>query len=166
MVSVLVREGAGIRLHAATVNERVQARLRAHGGDRALAEGASPDDSVVLALHARRILSPRARAALASSLRRIVYTTQDGSTGRTGAPFSRPQVRRATVELVELADRLDRAGPIAPQSVAMARVVLADGSGPLFRHDADQSLRLRLRHALRVTDSFEPVEGSQEPSPL
>jgi hypothetical protein len=162
MVSVLVRDGAGIRLHAANIHERVRARWHAHDSDRAFVAGVSPDDSVVLALHARRILRPRSRAALAGTLRRIVRSAQNGPAGRVAAaPISRPQVRGAVGELVELADRLDRAGPIGPQSVAMARVVLSEGSGPLFRHGGDQSLRQCLQHALRLADSLEPVEGSR-----
>ncbi len=158
MVTVLVSDPAGIRQYRANVVDQVRARLHAHRSDRELMAGASPDHSVGLALHAERILQPKSRTDLADALRGIVRMAQSEPKGPAAAKvICRQQVRQAISELLLLADRLDRPGPVSPQSVALARMVLTEGSGPLFRPDGHAYLAEQLQQALRVADSLEPV---------
>src|ERR1700710_2660503 len=62
-----VIEPRRVRLRA-----RVQARLRANGLDRALAEGVPPERSAALALRARRLVDPALAATLARAIQRVL----------------------------------------------------------------------------------------------
>jgi hypothetical protein len=139
---------------------RLKARLTADRLDRELASGAPPKSSVLLAVHAERIVDPAACSTLASSVRKLIERA-----GRKRAalsaqvPISTPTVSAAAGDLRAVADRLDESGPVRARGVAEVRVLLRDGAGPLYRsgrigilpsHDrGDPSLRERIDEALQ-----------------
>ena len=53
---------------------------------------------------------------------------------------SRTRVRAAHEELVRLADTLEEPGPVAAGGVAQARLLLTDGTGPLYNAESRTTL--------------------------
>jgi hypothetical protein len=121
---------------------RLRARFAAGKLDRQLAEGAEPETSGILFAHASRIASPSACASLAASVRRVVAHSETTRCVSNRAPLSREEILSTRAEMLELADRLERPGPVGARGVAQIRVLLADGAGPLYRV-GDGAFRLR-----------------------
>jgi hypothetical protein len=133
-VALLERPGRGAILRPVTVGDRLGARLRVGALDRALASGAPPESDVALTLHARRLIAPRTRRRLARTLQSMVATTR-----RPPRPPLRPpgaQVAVAGEDLLALADRLEDPGPVEARGVALVRMLLSDGGGPLHSRGA------------------------------
>jgi hypothetical protein len=102
--------------------------------DRELADGRAPGGSGERALRARQLGSARSRRQLANALRGVVADAH-----RPAATMLRsavPVCRRSVVPLGEalhgLADRFDQEGSLNPCGLARARVLVTDGSGPLY----------------------------------
>jgi hypothetical protein len=125
----------------------LRAQLRAGELDSRLARGTAPETSEVLFSHARRIVRPRSCAVLASSLRRIAVAPERPRGLSNRVPVAREQVDSARGELVALADRLEQPGPIRVRGVAQVRLLLGDGSGPLYRRVSGRPLLADLRTA-------------------
>ena len=113
----------------------VLARLRARELDSQLAAGLSPESSDVLFAHAARIARPRSCAVLASSLRKVAIAAEKPGGISNRAPLRRDDIRSTRDELLVLAERLERTGPIQARGIAKIRLLLSDGSGPLYRSD-------------------------------
>ena len=138
---------------------RLRDRARVHVSfrqlDEALAEGAPSESSRALALRARQLVARRHRVSLAESYRRLVRDAREpGRRSRWRVSPPRAHVTASAEELVRLADALGRPEPVAPRGVAEARLLLVDGTGPLY--DAAARGRLserarRARHHLQVT---------------
>jgi hypothetical protein len=128
--------------------DRLLARLCAFRLDRALADGASPEASVELALRARLLARPRHRRDLACAVSRVLATTRQAPVaGRPRVPVCRDRVQDCENELMELIGRLQAAGPVSVRGIAKADMLLADASGPLYRRASTDDLRARVRDA-------------------
>jgi hypothetical protein len=125
----------------------LRAQLRTGELDSRLAGGAAPETSDVLFSHARRIVRPRSCAVLASSLRKVAVASQRPPRLSNRVPVACEVVDSARGELVALADRLERPGPIRARGVAQVRLLLGDGSGPLYRRESGRRLLADLRNA-------------------
>jgi hypothetical protein len=113
--------------------DRVVARLRAAQLDRTLASGGSPDASVALTLRARALIGRPMRDRLAADVRSLIALAWDPSPARHDwGPQCRRRLRRATGELLGLAWSLDAPEPVAPRGVALTRMLLTDGAGPVY----------------------------------
>jgi len=123
------------------------ARLGAQWLDSRLAAGLSPESSDVLFAHAVRIARPRSCAALASSLRKVETAAQKPVGLSNAAPLRRDDILCARDELLALAERLERTGPIQARGIAEIRLLLNDGSGPLYGGDNGTRLLPLLRAA-------------------
>ena len=145
-----------------------------HAGrlDRELAAGASPEASAILAARAARLTSTEFRRDLAASLRRMlaaseqpiqpvqpVHAVRAVPVPRSGLPAARPlrvplrtsRISQAGPRLAELAGRLLEPGPVPARGVAMVTLLLADGTGPLYREASPADLGAiaeRAAHAL------------------
>lgn len=143
-----------VTLRPARMRDHFVARLCAWRLDRALAGGASPDAGAALSLRASRLIGARMRRALAAEIREVVA---DGS--RQIHPLDRgihvcvPQVAYSIPELVALAERLAGHGPVDAAGVARVRVLLRDGSGPLYNDLVAERLPASLRAA---SDAIDP----------
>lgn len=132
------------------IRDRLVARLRARRLDRALARGTSPESSAPLALRAQRLTEPEQRGSIARELRRIVRESQESRRPTLSHVMpSRSRVRDARKELIRLADRLEEPGPVAAGGVAQARILLTDGTGPLYNADSCTTLVAGAARALR-----------------
>jgi hypothetical protein len=152
MIVLLEREGV-LTLRRVRVRERLVARLRASALDDALIEGASPESSVPLALHAQHVSAPTQRRLLACSLRRIVAAAEAQTPRHRGAPLNREAVRRARSGIESLADRLASDEPVDARGVARVRALLSDGTGALYRPSQASSLD---RELVAVSSAIDP----------
>lgn len=145
---VLLVDSAGISARPVRLLDRLTARARATRLDSQLADGAPPESSVALALHAQLLVRPSERRLLASSLRRIAAAAEPSARVRLRTPLCRDAVRCAGPEIKALADRLLSPGPVSAQGVATVRLLLADGTGPFYRACTARDLRSELCMAL------------------
>jgi hypothetical protein len=72
--------------------------------------------------------------------------------GLLQAPVCRDRVRDSAEELGDLIRRLLGGGPVAVRGVALASVLLSDGSGPLYRRSSAGDVRARVREAVDALD--------------
>jgi hypothetical protein len=128
--------------------DRLLAHWHASRLDRDLADGASPDATVPLALRAQLLLRGPARLDLARSASRVLATAMRApASGRLPVPVCQDQVRDCSAEFGDLIRRLLASGPVPAQGVAMARILLADASGPLYHRASPGELRASVRDA-------------------
>lgn len=125
----------------------LRAQLRSGKLDTRLAGGTAPESSEVLFSHARRIVRPHSCAVLASSLRKVAAVSQRPRGLSNRVPIAREVVGSAQGDLVALAERLEQPGPIRARGVAQIRLLLGDGSGPLYRSEGERPLLADLRAA-------------------
>lgn len=151
---VVLEDGPGLDLRRVRWRDRLVVRARASTLDAALATGASPDSSVLLALHASRLCKPAHRRLLARSLARIVAASEAPG-GRRITPVCRSAVQKVRPELATIAGRLSASGPVDVHGVARLRLLLADGTGPLYQPARHDRLRTELLAVLVALDAFE-----------
>lgn len=142
--------------------DRLVVRVRASRLDSDLAGGASPDATVPLALRAQMLVRARTRRDLALGAQQILATatqvpaagrTQVPAAGRPRVPVCRDRVRDSSEELGDLIRRLLAGGPVAARGVALASVLLTDGSGPLYHRASADDVRARVREAVDALDA-------------
>jgi hypothetical protein len=131
------------------VDTRLLAWLRASELDRRLARGANPDSNALLSLRARQLEKPTNRRRLAKGLRRRLSASQGPSrpTDRR-VPLAREEIRRCAELIEELAALLEASGPVDPQGVARASVLISEGNSPLYRPSLSGLLAPALRRAI------------------
>jgi hypothetical protein len=151
---VVLEDAAGLGLRRVRWRDRLAVRARASALDAALAAGSSPDSNISLALHAGRLCKPAHRRLLARSLARIVAASE-APTGRRVTPVCRSAVLKVRPELATIAGRLSASGPVDVRGVARLRLLLADGTGPLYQPARRSQLHAELRAVLSALDSFE-----------
>jgi hypothetical protein len=128
--------------------DRIVVGLRARHLDRDLADGASPDGSVVLAVRAQMLVQTPARRELARGAQRVLAAATQVSGARIRVPLCRDRVTAAQGELRDLIFGLLAPGPVSAQGVARASVLLGDGSGPLYHQASRDDLGARIRAAI------------------
>ena len=118
-----------------------RARLHATRLDAEIADGADPMESGDRAARAEHLLHPRVRHGLATGLRRAVADARKVSCARSSAVHvARPAVRACAPSLLALAAELGDPG-VRPRGVALTRLLLSDGTGPLFCARSEDDLR-------------------------
>jgi hypothetical protein len=142
------QSGRRVVARPARLRERLAARWRAGSLERELAH-ASPDTAAALALRARWLIGPAARATLARRLRRVLRDAHRGPAW----PAAKVRPRRRAVaaaaqEMDLLAARLLAPGPVSARGVAQVRLLLTDGCGPLYFDGSGVDLRAALARAL------------------
>jgi hypothetical protein len=116
---------------------RLALRARWHADilDRALADGASPQADPLIATRAAQLTGARCRGQLADGLARVRRVAAEGRdpAGLTAAVAAdRHEVMAAGPELAALEHRLRDGAPIDPRGAAIVRLLLCDGTGPLY----------------------------------
>ena len=108
-------------------------RWRTTEFDRALAAGADPLAYPAIAARAEALRSRREREVLASA---IYLVLEDAGRARSPlsmrVPVARDAVRRSRPELLALAAELRQSGDVSVRGVAAARLLVSDGTGPLY----------------------------------
>jgi hypothetical protein len=151
---VVLEEGAGLGLRRVRWRDRLAVRARASALDAELASGASPESCVALALHAGRLSAPAQRRLLARSLTRVVAASDAPAARRLPTPVCKAAVHRARAQLAAVAGRLTASGPVNVQGLARVRLLLADGTGPLYQPAPPDRLPTELDAVLVALDAL------------
>lgn len=175
MGSTLVHEEQLV-VRPSRVADRMLARVFGGSLDDALAAGRSPESSRLLAARARYIVGLRRRRALAGYWERLlrVAGSAAGTWGGSRSGYSRSGCSRSAAcmravpvradsivaaepLILELMSRLSVPLPIPARGVAMASVLLTDGSGPVYGRRPTVSLSVALEDAITQLDPALPL---------
>ena len=133
----------------ARFRERVAARCRASWLVVELARGVPPEARAALALRARTLGETRTRKALARGLRHVLDEARQGSRPRRGQVATlRADVLAAADQLECLIERLLEPGIVAARGCAHVRMLLTDGTSPLYFDGASHRLEAAAASAL------------------
>ena len=149
---------SALRVRRSRLRERVRARLRPWRLDLALARGVPADSRGDLSIRAHRLISLRTRQRLV----RDIYATLNEAMHPTYR-FQRV-VRSCPIEVLaaapvfqEIAQQLVRPGPVEAAGVAQMRLLLGDGTGPLY----SETWTGQLEHVLtRALAALAPRDGA------
>jgi hypothetical protein len=122
------------------------ARLDGFELDHELAHGDDPHSGPLLAARAEQICRYEERKRFARRLDEVARGELRYGIGTSMRP-SRGAVRVARSDLLALAEELMRPGPANPQGVAQARLLITDGSSPLYPPGRYRMLTVSVRRA-------------------
>jgi len=152
---VLQIDCSGVYVARASMLQRLECHLLGDRLDRTLAAGVAPETDVLLALRAQRLACTTSRRELARSLQRILDAAAEPQHGlnphASMAILSRVTTYRTDLEL--LVDHLLAPVPLPARGVALVRMLLRDGTGPLYRYESQADLGAMVR---RVTAALDP----------
>ncbi|OBF93132.1 hypothetical protein A5790_12050 [Mycobacterium sp. 852002-51152_SCH6134967] len=118
-----------------SLRARVVARLRASKFDRMAAVGGVAPDSGAYAAHCARLTSTAEREAVARALRRIVRDARGhGPLMSSRVPLHVPNIAAAEDVISEVTLRLHSPRMAGARGMARLRILLADGTGPVYRY--------------------------------
>lgn len=123
---------------------RVRVLWNAAQLDAALADGADPAASKSLALRAQQLAERTHRARIANSIQRLLDLTERGGMPQLSlsrAPFQADRVEASRPQLMELAERLEAVDSPPIKGLAMATLLVEDGTGALYVHEPADPLR-------------------------
>jgi len=126
-----------------TVSTLLFTRVRLHATrlDGEIADGADPMENGERAARAAQLLQPRMRQGLARGLRRAVLDARRTACVRSSAVHvARSAVGACAPSLLQLAAELGDGG-LRPRGVALTRLLLSDGTGPLYCARTEEELR-------------------------
>ena len=126
-----------------TVSTLLVTRVRLHATrlDGEIADGADPMETGERAARAAQLLQPRMRNGLARGLRRAVLEARRTACVRSSAVHvARSAVWSCAPSLLQLAAELGDGG-LRPRGVALTRLLLSDGTGPLYCARTEAELR-------------------------
>jgi hypothetical protein len=122
------------------------ARWHAETLDRALAAGVGADAGALTVVRAEQLTTRRSRHQLAAGLERVRRDATSNLSGWTAVVTpDRHEVAAATPEIAALERRLRDAGRIDAAGAAMVRLLLTDGTSPLYDPVGAGSLARHLR---------------------
>jgi hypothetical protein len=126
---------------------RLVARSRRLALDRALADGADPASSPLLAARAAQLVTPAGRDRIADALEHAALAV-DGDSGhwRTSARPGAVHPNRA--EMLRLASVLRHGGLLYARGIARLELILIDGTGPAYTDPRGDRLAAQLRLAV------------------
>ncbi len=116
----------------ASLTTRALARLRAGKYDRQVELGEPMALGSPLAVHMARLGSATERRALAESLWAALRAAKSDGRPAAGIPVHRSRVIGTEDLIDEVAVRLVLAAPVKVRGVARLRLLLSDGTGPLY----------------------------------
>lgn len=130
-------------------------QLLAPSLDSKLAEGRSPESSLLLAAHAQVIVSPVKRWALAHcwvDLLQHARTPSEALNNRR-VPINRDSILSNEPEIRALLDLLVAPTPGHVRGIAMLNRMLSDGAGPIYNRQCPEALRGALLQATALLGS-------------
>jgi hypothetical protein len=135
--------------------DRVVARFLASSLDSQLAAGRSPESTHRSATRAQQLTSPTMRQELARNWDHLLDVTNRTPVARSPrAPLLRESIKDTEADLREMLTKLATPLPVSARGVAMVRVLLTDGTGPLFNPHCSTDLRTAIQDA---TAHLDPV---------
>ena len=118
----------------APLTKRIAARLFADKFDRMLAVGVPAPAGSALAAHAARVTSFDERVGLARTLRSVLDASNRDAPMSSRIPLNAHNIAAARHRIEEIALRLHSPLPVSPRGMARLRLLLSDGTGPLYRY--------------------------------
>jgi len=149
--TVIVRDVDGRRWSVIRprLRDRLLVRWRASTLDARLASGRPAECSRPMAVRADQLVEPTARAELADCWQNVLGTaTRVGGTGLR-VPVVRSRVLAAEREIRRMIAALRTAAPVPARGVAIARLLLIDGTGPLYNVRSARHLHVAVSEAIR-----------------
>jgi hypothetical protein len=134
LLLIHTRETAGLSARRIRPRERLRARLSPARLDAALAAGAPADARAELSIRAHRLISLRTRQRLAAEIRETLEHARRPPHRLESIRPARRVIHAAPL-LLELADHLECRGPVDACGVARTRLLLRDGTGPVYNDD-------------------------------
>jgi len=126
---------------------RARARVGAHKLDREVIAGVVPIPGSPLEVHLARLTSVREREGVARAFRQVVNTVNTNSRALMRVPMLSNQISQCRDVIDDITMRLHSPRPVHPEGMARLRMLLSDGTGPLYC-DGGASLEAELRDAL------------------
>ena len=153
-VIVINDRARGLVLKHGTSAERLLARLRSGSLDRRLAAGTPAETGPLLALRACTIIQPTTRRRFARSLQHLVRHAAGPQRHRpvTLSALTCRNLRDAANVLNRLIDRLTSPRPVSARGMAMVKILLTDGAGPLYYPTHADEFPLCVHEALNALD--------------
>jgi hypothetical protein len=149
------RPPATARLFERRLGVRLRARARRLGLDRALASGADPSASPLLAARAAQLVDPGTQQRIAASLEQLASTMHMPRRRARTLP-SPGAVRPNHGALIDLARTLRRGGVFYAQGIAMLELLLRDGTGPAYTDPSGEGLADQLARAAAGLIGYTP----------
>jgi hypothetical protein len=146
MRALALASASGSGHRGPTVEDRLIARMLGRSIDRELATGVVARITRAHAARVEQLTAPRTRAALASSLERLLECGE-GPVSRFGiaAVPRREQVREATGVIRATANRLRSAEPLDARGIARLKTLLSDRTGPCYVPSHPDALKVAMR---------------------
>jgi hypothetical protein len=127
---------------------RMRGLLRTASLDHQLASGTPPNWNRALAARARYITGTESCRALAEDWRNLVRACRQPKTVRSPrTPLCRGRVLAAETEIHDLLATLSEARLDSAAGVAMASLLLRDGTGPVYNRQSDTDLTAAIMNA-------------------
>ena len=160
IVSGSLTGGEVLGLEPRRITDWVLSRVLGAGLDGQLAAGRLPESARLLAVRAADIVRLPRREALARYWERVLRVACDRYRSSPAAiALRRERVLAAEPAILELVRLLRAPLPVSARGVAMARVLLTDGKGPLYVSGAPASLDDPLQAAIAWLDPALPLIG-------
>lgn len=114
---------------------KVMARLLAAKLDRMLAVGVPVVEGSPLAVHATRLTSVDERETVAHTLRRALEDARNrNAPASSRVELNIPNITAAGDRIDQVTLRLHSPRPVAARGMARLRILIADGTGPMYRY--------------------------------
>ena len=135
--------------------DRVLMRLRGSTLDARLAAGTPPERDRLLAVRAATLVAPSTRQALAGYWENVLARLGERpSPASSRIPLRHDSVRLAQDDIRSLVDLLRSSPVVAARGVALAHLLLTDGTGPLYSKYAVTRLPLAVQNAITYLDPY------------
>ncbi|BEP12795.1 hypothetical protein acdb102_11060 [Acidothermaceae bacterium B102] len=135
------------------LRDRIIVRWRSLALDSQLAAGLSPDDERLRAMRADALVTPKCRRRLAKRYDELAGEARRGPAfPDPRQPLARRRILAAEGELRRLAQALRSPLPVPARGVALASLLLTDGTGPVYNPRSRRSLDEALRDSIRYLD--------------
>jgi hypothetical protein len=148
------------------VQSRFRDRLRAHWRaldlDEQLAAGRSPGADRLRAVRAGMLIAPAQRRRLAASWADLLAGSAGPAARRqpVGVPLQRARIDAARDDIQRLVDALRAPGPASARGVALANLLLTDGTSPVYQRNSPVDLPSALHAAVRHLDPLSAFTDS------
>lgn len=126
---------------------RLRARAAASRLDREVVAGLVPTPGSPLDVHVGRLTSVREREGIARAFRRLLSATDTRPRALLRVPLLSHQIGECRDVIDDITMRLHSPRPVRAEGMARLRMLLSDGTGPLYC-DGGASLSEELRNAL------------------
>jgi hypothetical protein len=121
--------------------DRLLARSRSLTLDAQLADGDAPDEDRLRLVRAELLTSLRGRAELARQWEALLERcARDGNGGRLRIPLQYQRIRAAAPGIRRMIAALRSGLAVNAQGVAMASLLLTDGTGPLYNPASSENV--------------------------